>query len=268
MLSNRSFLAIILCLCVPLAARAGDGRNKEVQPFSRGFATEKQLFVPKGTVGAGISATFSTGDIGQDAGFALIPSMLDNLAGGYKSYGFSPAFEYFLLDNVSVGFRLKYDYTGFNLDSAALSVMEDLSFSLSDLYFQRHTYLGALTARYYVPFMSSKVFGWFVEGRLSGGFSQTKAFKVEDGLRHGVYSENWQLRLGAYPGVCFFVAENVDFEVQVGLVDIGYQWINQVENQVRKSTAHKWDVKGAINLLAISFGVRFYFLDKYHKPVL
>ncbi len=264
---QKFFLATVLCLSAPLAMQAGDGREEaKPQPFSRGFSTEKQLFIPKGTAGFGISATFSGGDMGQDAGYSIIPSLIGDIAGSYRTYGFSPAFEYFIGDNLSLGFRLDYKNTSLNIDSAALSIMEDMSFSVSDLSYRRHTYLGSLAVRYYVPFMTSKIFGWFVEGRLTGGYAQSKEYKTEDGLKHGVYSENWQLRLGAYPGVCFFVAENVDFEVQVGLADFGYQHVRQVENQVNVSTANKWDAKGAIDLLAISFGARFYFLDKLHKP--
>lgn len=255
---------MILCLCGFVSARAEDPHASA--PFSRGFAAKPHVFIPKGTVGAGISATFSTGDIGRDAGYSLIPSLVKDIAGGYKTYGFSPALEYFLGDNLSLGLRFDFNHASLGLDNASLSLSDELSFTLSDITYQRQTYLGALTLRFYVPFMSSKVFGWFVEGRLSGGYAQSKEYKTENGLRHGAYTDNCQLRLGAYPGVCFFVAENVDFEVQVGLVDIGYQWITQTENQVHVSHAHKWDVKGAINLLAISFGARFYFLDKVHRP--
>ena len=140
-----------------------------------------------------------------------------------------------------------------------------MAFDLSNLNYVQQSYLGALAVRYYVPFMDSKIFGWFVEGRLTGGISKNKDYKQEEELKHGIYQETTRFSLGAYPGICFFVAENVDFEVQVGLVDFGYQKISQIENQVKKSDVRRWNAKGRVDLLAIDFGVRFYFLDKHHS---
>ena len=238
---------------------------QEQQPFSRGFNPEKIVFVPKGTNGFGFSGSYTGLVGGEQAGFELVPSLIGNLSGGYNTTSAGVSFEYFIANNLSVGARFDYRNTGIRLDNARLSLTEDMAFDLSNLNYVQQSYLGALAVRYYVPFMDSKIFGWFVEGRLTGGISKNKDYKQEEELKHGIYQETTRFSLGAYPGICFFVAENVDFEVQVGLVDFGYQKISQIENQVKKSDVRRWNAKGRVDLLAIDFGVRFYFLDKHHS---
>ena len=60
------------------------------------------------------------------------------------------------------------------------------------------------------------------------------------------------------PGVCFFVHDNFDFEVQVGLIDLNWQQTQQKENQVYSSTSSGWGGSLNIDLLAIRFGAHFY----------
>ena len=254
----------LIGLALLLGPSIGLGAQEHL-PFSRGFNPEKIVFIPKGTGGFGISGAFSGLSGGDPSGFELIPSLIGNISGAYNASSAGASFEYFIANNLSIGARFDYHNRGIRLDSARLSLTDDMAFDLENLNYLQQSYLGAIALRYYVPFMGSKIFGWFVEGRLSGGVAKNKDYKQEDELKHGVYQETSRFSLGAYPGICFFVAENVDFEVQVGLADFGYQKISQIENQVKQSDIHKWSAKGKIDLLAIDFGVRFYFLDRQHS---
>lgn len=234
------------------------GQAQEV--FERGFAGKNKIFIPKGSMGVGLSVSFSNNGVGDDTGFSILPSYVGEIKGSWTSFAVRPALEYFLADNLSIGLRFDYVRNLFSLDNARLALNEDLALDIQGWNYHRNSYMGAFMTRYYVPFMGSRIFGWFVEGSLSGGFIQSKLFSLgEDGLKHGTYQENLRFSIGINPGVCFFVAENFDFEVQVGLVDLSLTRVQQVENQVKSSSAWRFNASEKIDLLSIKFGAHAYF---------
>ena len=234
------------------------GQAQEV--FERGFAGKNKIFIPKGSMGVGLSVSFSNNGVGDDTGFSILPSYVGEIKGSWTSFSVRPALEYFLADNLSIGLRFDYVRNLFSLDNARLALNEDLALDIQGWNYHRNSYMGAFMTRYYVPFMGSRIFGWFVEGSLSGGFIQSKLFSLdEDGLKHGTYQENLRFSIGINPGVCFFVAENFDFEVQVGLVDLSLTRVQQVENQVKSSSAWRFNASEKIDLLSIKFGAHAYF---------
>lgn len=247
-----SFTLLLLALCCMTASAQ--------QVFERGFEGKNKIFIPKGSMGIGLSASYTKNGVGEDSGYTLLPSHVGELKGDWTSIGFHPAVEYFLRDNWSVGLRFDYGRNIFALDNARLALNDELAFTIKDWNYQRQSFLGALATRYYVPFMGSRIFGWFVEGRISGGYIQSKNFTIEeDGARHGTYDGQIRIGLGLNPGVCFFVAENFDFEVQVGLIDLSLNRINQTENQVDQSAVWRFNAHEKIDLLAIQFGAHVYF---------
>ena len=248
----------LLCLLPTVGMQAQE-------PFSRGFDHNKKVFIPKGTVGTGFSFSFGGATLGNEFGYDVVPSLLEEVNGNYKSFSLAPMAGYFVADNVSVGARFNYSNLEMNLDKASLSLTDDLGFDVADIGFHRKSYLGSVFSRYYVPFLGSRIFGWFVEGGLVGGYSQNIKYRMEDGLKHGTYDDVYRIDFQINPGICFFVDENFDFEVQVGLVDIGYKRTQQVENQVVMSEGSKFGFSEKINLLAISFGAHIYILDKKHR---
>ncbi|MBQ4183372.1 MAG: hypothetical protein II652_00280 [Bacteroidales bacterium] len=253
---KKTVLTVLL-----LALSCITGLSQEI--FERGFEGKNKVFVPKGSMGIGLSASYSNNGVGDENGFTLLPSHVGELKGSWTSVGFHPSFEYFLKDNWSIGLRFDYLRDIFALDSARLALNDDLAFNISDWNYQRQSFLGAVATRYYVPFLGSRIFGWFVEGRISGGYIQSKNYSVEeDGALHGTYDDQIRIGIGLNPGICFFVAENFDFEVQVGLIDLSMNRINQTENQVRKSSVWRFNAHEKIDLLAIQFGAHVYFQSR------
>lgn len=249
----KRFVTVLLLglLCVT-------GQAQEA--FSRGFAGKNKIFIPKGSVGGGLSVSFSNNGVGDDTGFSILPSYVGEIKGGWLSFAIHPSAEFFLKDNWSVGLSFDYVRNIFSLDTARLSLSEDLALNIQGWNYHRQSYTGAIMTRYYVPFMGSRIFGWFVEGSLNGGFIQSKLYSQEEnGLKHGTYQENLRFSIGLHPGVCFFVAENFDFEVQVGLINLSMTRVNQVENQVKTSSAWRFSASEKIDLLAIKFGAHAYF---------
>lgn len=249
---KRIFIVLLLgLLCHP-------GQAQEA--FERGFSGKNKIFIPRKSIGMGLSVAFSNNGVGDDTGFSILPSYVGEIKGGWKSFAIHPSFEYFVKDNLSIGARFDFVRNIFSLDSARLALGEDLALDIQGWNYHRQSYMGAFITRYYVPFMGSRIFGWFVEGGLSGGFIQSKLYSLEeDGLKHGTYQENLRFSLGLNPGICFFVAENFDFEVQVGLVDLSLTRVNQVENQVKTSSAWRFNASEKIDLLSFKFGAHAYF---------
>ena len=176
----------------------------------------------------------------------------------WRARHFLPSFEYFPADNLSLVARFEYSWLGVDLDNASLHLSEDLGLDITGEHYKRQSYALAAGVRYYLPFMGSKVFGFFVEGAVNGGYVHSMLYELEDGLKHGTYNSNWKVALRVDPGICFFVQENVDFEVSVGLLDLTYQFNKQSENQVKTSSGSGLGTGFNINLLALRFGVHFY----------
>ena len=154
--------------------------------------------------------------------------------------------------------RFEYSWLGVDLDNASLHLSEDLGLSISGQHYKRQSYALATGVRYYVPFMGSRIFGWFVEGTLNGGYVQSMLYEYAEGLKQGTYGDNWKLALRVDPGICFFVHENFDFEVSVGLMDITWKLNRQNENQVKNSSGSSLGTGLNIDLLAIRFGAHVY----------
>lgn len=246
---------LILCFLGLFCHLAGEAR----EPFSRGFEGRNKIFIPAGSFGGGISASYRQYKVGEDTGFTIIGDHINGIRGDYSLGGFSPSAEYFFKDNWSVIARFNYSNLGVNLDRAALSLSDDLGIDIQNQHFKRQSYELALGARCYVPFMGSKIFGWFVEGSFNGGYEQSMFYGItEDDLKQGTYNSRWKIALRLDPGICFFVHENFDFEVSVGLMDITWKQLRQNENQVKDTVNHGWDAGFSIDLLAIRFGAHFY----------
>ena len=243
-------LLLLACLVLPVQAQ---------EKFTRGFEGKNKIFIPKGAVGGGIGLSWRKYTLGEDDGYTVLSKYIGNLKGGYNTFGVTPSFEYFFVNNLSAVARFEYTSLGIDLSSASLHLSEDLGIDITGQHYKRQSYALAAGIRYYVPFMGSKIFGWFVEATLNGGYVQSMLYEqLEDGLKHGTYNDNWKLALRVDPGICFFVQENFDFEVSVGLLDFTYKFTRQSENQVKSSSGNGLGTGFNIDLLAIRFGAHFY----------
>lgn len=240
---------LVACLALP-----GQAQEK----FTRGFEGKNKIFIPKGSVGGGLSASWRKFSLGEDEGYTVLSKYIGDLKGGYSTIGVAPSFEYFFANNLSVVARFEYSWLGVDLNNASLHLSEDLGLDISGQHYKRQSYALAAGMRYYVPFMGSKIFGWFVEGTLNGGFTQSMLYETGDDMKHGTYNRNWKLALRIDPGICFFVHENFDFEVSVGLLDLTWKKTLQNENQVKNSSGSTLGTGLQIDLLAIRFGAHFY----------
>ena len=268
-MNRLSILASILALVAPLAAGA---RGNGAEPFNRGIDdAPSSVYIPKGTFGLGISFSYTTVNLGkiadaEDMGFSALASLVTGVKAAAHTFSLSPSVDYFIKDNVSIGARFNYGNTFLALESADLSLSEDMSFGINDFNYESNSYSASFTVRDYIPIANSKRFAVFIEGRLTGGYGQSKNYKLDDGLKHGVYTDIYKGSVSMVPGLCVFVSDAVAFEVQVGVLGLSLQKRVETENQVKTSQMVTSNANFRINPLSIELGTSFYILDRAHRP--
>lgn len=259
---KKIIITVAAALFAGVAAFADtDEAKQEVQPFDRGIGISTTTFIPKGTVGAGVAFSYNNYNLGQgvaDAGYSALFSLLGDIHGSMQSWGVAPWFSYFVADNLALGVRFDYNRSQFGLGNASISLGDLANFSLSDFNFLKHSYTGAITGRYYIPFANSKRFAMFTEVRAIGGYGQSETYKVTDGEKYGTYQDIYKFELGLVPGVSVFVTNEVAVEVSVGLMGFNYNKTVQTTNQVDKSVMESSGANFKINPLSLGLGLSFY----------
>ena len=242
--------------------------KKPVEPFDRGIGRSKSVFIPKGTVGAGVSFSYNNYSIGNgaaDAGYSMLFNLLGDIHGNLLSFGISPYASYFIADNLSVGVRFDYDRSTMGLGNFGLTLTDELGFEVKDFNYFKQSYTGALTLRNYLPFANSKRFAMFTEIRATGGYGQAVNYKRDEGDKFGTYQDIYSFELGLVPGLCAFVTNEVALEVSVGLLGFNYQKVVQTTNQVEHSEMEKSGANIKLNIFSIGFGLSFYIPTGDHR---
>ena len=244
-------------------------KEKEpVEPFDRGIGMSRSVFIPKGTVGAGVSFSYNNYSIGNstdDAGYAMLFSLFQDIHGNMMSFGVAPYASYFIADNLSVGVRFDYDRSSLGLGNANISLGDAMSFTLNNFHYFKQSYTGSVTLRNYMPIADSRRFALFTEVRATGGYAQSETYKLDEGDKFGTYQDIYQFELGLVPGITAFVTNEVAVEVSIGLLGFNYQKVEQVTNRVRRSEMENSGANFKINLFSIGFGMSFYIPTGAHR---
>lgn len=257
---------MLFLLCLPVFAE--DTANYQQEKFDRGIdLSHPKVFIPKGTLGGGLTVSYNSMDLGEaasDAGFSLL-SLLTGISGDYYNFGIAPVLSYFVTDNLSVGARFDYSRTSVNIGNLGISIADLVSMGLQDYHYLGQNYSASLTGRYYIPIANSKRFGLFAEARLTALWGQSKAYKVQDGKNYGTFQKSIKGSLDIVPGISIFAANFCAVEVAVGVLGFNYKHVDQITNQVEVSASNTSGINFKINLLTINLGVVFYFQDAFIK---
>ena len=268
---TRALISFLILLGLT-AMEAGAQRKKEKQyvPFDRGIDNPPTVFIPKGTSGGGLTFSLLTYKIGDtsmdDIGYALVPSLVTGAKGDIYRFKISPSYEYFLWNNMSIGTHLGYSRASFGLKNLDLNIGSDLSFGVDDFYYESNTFSAALFVRNYLPLAQSKRFALLIEGRLSGSYGQTKGYKIEDGLKHGTYTDVYKASVNFVPGLCVFATNSMALTLQMSVLGLTYRNVKQKENQVNESGYHGANTSFGLDVFSIEVGMAVYILDKRHRP--
>ena len=233
--------------------------------FNRGIGKATALFVPKGTVSFGLTASYNSYDLGSaadDAGYKMLFSLLDGVSGNMTSCGIAPAVSYFIADNTSVGLRFDYSKSVLGLGSASIALGDLMSLDINDVNYLKQSYSGSLTLRHYMSIADSRRFAIFVEGRGTLGYAQSMNYQREGDDKYGTYQDIYKASLSLVPGVVCFMMDNAAFEVSVGVLGFDTQKVKQVTNQVEYSEMKSSGANFKINLLSVNFGMSFYIYPK------
>ena len=233
--------------------------------FNRGIGKATALFVPKGTVSFGLTASYNSYDLGSaadDAGYKMFLSLLDGVYGNMTSCGIAPAVSYFIADNTSVGLRFDYSKSVLGLGSASLALGDLMSLDINDVNYLKQSYSGSLTLRHYMSIADSRRFAIFVEGRGTLGYAQSMNYQREGDDKYGTYQDIYKASLSLVPGVVCFMMDNAAFEVSVGVLGFDTQKVKQLTNQVEYSEMKSSGANFKINLLSVNFGMSFYIYPK------
>ena len=136
---KRIFLLTLVLTGAMLASvNAFSKDTTSVGGFDRGIGRPNSVFIPKGTVGAGVSLAYndySIGNMVDDSGYSMLFSLIQNLHGNMMSFNISPYASYFIANNLSVGARFDYGRSVLGLDNVDLNLMDDMAFSLQGFHY-------------------------------------------------------------------------------------------------------------------------------------
>lgn len=265
----KKFVLISILICFAADSWAGSRKDSEpVEPFDRGIGMSNTVFVPKGTVGSGVNFSYNTVDLGnaaEDMGYSMLFDLIGGLKADMYTFGLAPHLSYFVADNLSFGARFDYDRSSLELGNAALSLGEDMSFGISDYNMLKHMFSGSITMRYYMSIANSKRFAIFAELRATGGYGESKLWRVDGDDKFGTYQLTYKGALTCVPGICVFAQDNVAVEVAIGILGINFNRTEQIRNQVEHSVMQTSGANFRINPLAIEIGTSFYFYTGPHS---
>ena len=239
------------------AALAILGPAAQAKTMNRGLGNPKSVYIERGSWQLGIAGGYNRFNAGglNGAQGATFLGLVNKLDGDITFANASASAYYFVANNISVGARLGFAKTGFNVDNASLLSQISFSNTHADLM----TLSGALAARAYLPLFNSKCFALFAEARLSGKMGYNKNYEQYEKGKTGTYADVYSVSLGLYPGICFFLTNNIAVELSLPLVEGGYEWNKQLTNDKAESAmGHAY---GAFqpSILGLNLGITFNF---------
>ena len=256
----KRLFAVIVIFCTGFSAWAA-GDETAAEPFDRGIGKANSLFIPKGTLGGGLSVSYANYQLGNgtdDAGYKMLFSLLDNVHGGMQSFGVAPYLSYFIKDNLALGLRFDYDKSGFDLDGLDLALGDLMTLNITDMNYLKQSYSGSITLRNYMPIANSKRFAMFAELRATGAYAQSESYKVEEDKKLGTYQDIYKASLSVVPGLCCFVTNEAALEVSVGVLGFTHQKTVQKTNQLEVSQMIQNNASFKITLFSINMGISIF----------
>lgn len=221
------------------------------QRFDRGIT--QITFIPKGQWITGCNISYSQ-HTNKNYKFLVI----EGWNGEGYNFSVSPFLLYCFKDNLAGGGKFEYTRSLLKIDNLDISIDDDLSFSLSDIYTLKHGYYATGLFRAYLNLGESKRFGLFNEVQLKFGGTQSKLVSGSGKSLTGTYESSFDFGLGMAPGMIAFVNDYAAVEVTVGVLGFNVKSINQTTDQVIVGSRKASSANFKINLLALSLGLSFY----------
>ncbi|MDR2912993.1 MAG: hypothetical protein LBV38_06895 [Alistipes sp.] len=258
----------------PSANLSGEGEKQtRRQRFDRGLAFDTRTpSMPKGMWVAGIGGAYSRHD-NNDYGVFI----LDQLNSEGNTMTISPMLHYVFANNQSVGVRFQYRHSLFDMADATFHLTPELSSMLFGdeglMYrYERDSFMGLLSYRYYVSIGSSRRLLFFNEVQAGfGGGSGREDSGLTDagGFKRSTWQKSLDFRLGFSPGATVFVTNHAAIELQIGLLGYEFQRLTQEASTAAttpdeigvppvKGSRITHNVSARFDILSVAFGATFY----------
>lgn len=225
--------------------------NVSAQRFDRGIT--QITFIPKGQWITGCNVSYSQ-HTNDNYKFLII----EGWNGEGYNFSVSPFLLYCFKDNLAGGGKFEYTRSLLKIKDLDITIDDDMSFSLDNLYTLKHGYYATGLFRAYLNLGESKRFGLFNEVQLKFGGTQSKLISGSGESLTGTYESSFDFGLGMAPGMIAFVNDYTAVEVTVGVLGFNVKSINQVTDQVVVGSRKTSSANFKINLLALSLGLSFY----------
>ena len=253
----------------------GRDRNRVRNNYYENMRTKRRIervdrgdlnatFIPKGLWMLGATVNYRSWE-NENQNLLVLKDL--NMDG--HTFSVSPAFGYFVKNNVAIGLRYNYSRNYFYLGNMDLNLGEDFNISLDDLYYLEHKHQGSFFVRTYMPIFGSKVMGFFSELRATyartNGKNSTGRRDEDLGINtlDGTYENVNMVQLGFTPGLCCFVTDFAAVECSIGVLGIDYKWSkyknlhpDMPEYEYGKSRSGGANFK--FNMFSINIGMTFY----------
>ena len=229
----------------------------QARTMDRGLGSPKSEYIPAGSVQFGLFGgynKYNSGSLNGNQG-ATFFGLINNLSGQVSTGNVSLSGAYFVATNMSVGARFTYGNTGIDCDSA--DMMSLLKFE--NQHINMESFTGAITYRAYLPLFNSKVFALFGEARLNGKVGYTKNYQLQERGKVGTYADVYSVSLGLYPGMNFFVTNNIAVEISLPLLEGGYEWNRQITGGEKESAQSRGFIAFQPGILGLNLGITFNF---------
>ncbi len=245
-----TILWVIPAQAEQITPEQNDSINKAIKE-SRGL--KQYTFVPKGQwiVGGNISYSQRSSDNYQ---FLVI----EGINGGGYSFNVSPMFCYMFANNMGVGGRFSYDRSLIKLNSAGVTLSDDMNFNIGEIYSLSHSYSGMAVLRNYISIGRNTRFGIFNETQLQIGGGQSKLVSGTGESITGSYESKFSLGINLAPGIVAFINDNIAVELNIGILGFNYTKTTQLTDQVYTGSTNSTSASFQINLFSIGLGVAFY----------
>lgn len=247
----KRVVSAFICVAV-LAFCVGDAYAQKRKKIDRGI--EKQTFIPKGTIFAG--GTFSYTDLGAgDYTFLLFK----DISGSAYLLGAKAFVGYTFRDDIGAGLSFDYSRTKVQIDNVDIKLSEDMVFAIKDYYSIQQVFTATAFLRTYINIGNSKRFGLFNDLKFSFGGGQGKIYNGKGEAMSGTYEKIEKAGLLISPGISVFMTDFMTVEASIGILGIQYSRTEQITNQVSQGHWESFDASFKINLLSVGLGVAFYF---------
>lgn len=197
-------------------------------------AQEKEVFIPKGSVSAGIQAAYASLN-SNNSDFMLLLNEIN--AAGHAFYA-APGVEFSYRDNRAVGLRLNYVSGNLAMDNADAAV---------------RSVGGAVFHRNYFALDRKNRLAAFVE------FSASLTGRRADFVKTGENTSSLKAGLTFSPGLMYFVMNNVSISFSIGMAGLSYNSAKCYSGGVETGHSHRFGADFGLDLLGSGFGISFYF---------